>query len=131
MAMRESGEMYLETIYVLSQELSSVRAIDVGERMGFSKPSVSRAMGLLKKNGLVVVDERGGIRLTDVGEARAKSIYERHVVLSHLFVNLGVSENTATADACRIEHYMSDETFEAIKAHVRQYGSEAAGNIHT
>ncbi|MDO4796472.1 MAG: metal-dependent transcriptional regulator [Coriobacteriales bacterium] len=123
MAMHESGEMYLETIYVLSQESPDVRAIDVGRRMGFSKPSVSRALGLLKRDGYVVVDEHGGLRLTKAGEECAKRIYERHVVLTELFQNLGVSAETAADDACRIEHYMSDETFNAIKAHVRQYGS--------
>lgn len=123
MAMHESGEMYLETIYVLSHELPGVRAIDVAERMGYSKPSVSRAMGLLKRDGLVTVDEHGHIALTESGEERAKRIYERHVVLSRLFINLGVSEKTATEDACRIEHYISDETFDAIKAHMREHGS--------
>lgn len=123
MAMHESGEMYLETIYVLSQELEGVRAIDVGERLGYSKPSVSRAMGLLKKDGLVSVGERGYLHLTEAGERQAKRIYERHVVFTKLFTNLGVSEQTAVEDACRIEHYISDETFEAIKAHMREHGS--------
>lgn len=122
MAMHESGEMYLETIYILSQELPGVRAIDVGERMGYSKPSVSRALGLLKKDGLVTTDARGHITLTEAGENRARHIYERHVVLTKLFVGLGVSEKTATEDACRIEHYISDETFNAIKEHMRDHG---------
>ena len=123
MALQESGEMYLETIYVLSQNSSHVRAIDVGEYMNFSKPSVSRAIGLLKKDGLVIVDDLGGLKLTEAGEKRARSIYERHTVLSKLFIGLGVDEETAVNDACRIEQYMSDKTFEAIKAHMTEFGS--------
>ena len=123
MALQESGEMYLETIYVLSQNSSHVRATDVGEYMNFSKPSVSRAIGLLKKDGLVIVDDLGGLKLTEAGEKRAKSIYERHTVLSKLFIGLGVDEETAVNDACRIEHYISDKTFEAIKAHMTEFGS--------
>lgn len=122
MTIRESGEMYLETIYILSQESSSVRGIDVGEYMGFSKPSVSRAIGLLKKDGLVIIDGQGFIKLTEAGEAAARRIYERHTLLSLLFTNLGVNEKTAAEDACRIEHYLSDETFAAIKKHVEDYG---------
>jgi len=122
MAMLESGEMYLETIYILSQKSSSVRAIDVGEQMGFSKPSVSRAIGLLKKEGFVETDDLGYLKLTQKGEEKAKSIYDRHTVLTKLLINLGVSEETAANDACRIEHYISDETFNAIKAHMKKYG---------
>ena len=122
MAMLESGEMYLETIYILSQKSSSVRGIDVGEYMGFSKPSVSRAIGILKKEGLVFTDDLGYIKLTEAGEKKARSIYERHTVLTKLFINLGVDEETAANDACRIEHYMSNKTFDAIKAHVEKYG---------
>ena len=122
MPMLESGEMYLETIYVLSRKSSAVRGIDVGEYMGFSKPSVSRAVGLLKKEGLAVTDETGYIRLTPEGEAKAKKIYERHNVLAKLFIGLGVDEETAVNDACRIEHYISDKTFEAIKAHMEEHG---------
>ena len=124
MAMLESGEMYLETIYVLSQKSGTVRGIDVADEMGFSKPSVSRAMGILKRDGLIFIDEAGGIRLTEAGEEKAKHIYERHTVLTKLFIALGVEEETATNDACRIEHYMSDETFGAIKAHMAKYGHE-------
>lgn len=120
MAMLESGEMYLETIYILSQKSSSVRGIDVGEYMGFSKPSVSRAIGLLKNEGLVFIDDLGFIKLTEEGETKAKSIYERHKVLTKLFIDLGINEKTAENDACRIEHYLSDETFEAIKAHIEK-----------
>lgn len=122
MNIRESGEMYLETIYILSRESSTVRGIDVGEYMGFSKPSVSRAIGLLKKDGLVITDEQGYIKLTEDGEKRAERIYERHLLLSGLLRNLGVDEKTAEEDACRIEHYLSDKTFDAIKKHAEKYG---------
>ena len=123
MAIQESGEMYLETIYVLSQRLNTVRGIDIGEHLGFSKPSVSRALGLLKDEGLIKKDSDSGVELTKAGEILAKRIYERHTVLSQLFINLGVDEKTATEDACRIEHYISDTTFDAIKAHMKKYGS--------
>ncbi len=123
MAMQESGEMYLETIYVLSLESSSVRSIDVAEHLGYSKPSVSRAVGLLKKDGLLLMDEMGFLKLTPAGEEKAKHIYERHTVLSRLLMNLGVDEQTATEDACRIEHYISDKSFDAIKAHMNKYGT--------
>ena len=123
MTLRESGEMYLETVYILSQKSSTVRGVDVGEYMGFSKPSVSRAIGLLKKEGYVVTDADGYIKLTEAGEKRAEVIYERHMLLSRLLMNLGVDEKTATEDACRIEHYISEKTFDAIKAHVRKYGN--------
>ena len=124
MALLESGEMYLETIYVLSQQSPSVRSIDVAEHLGYSKPSVSRAVGLLKKDGLLLMDEMGYLKLTAEGEERAKHIYERHTVLSMLLMRLGVDEETATEDACRIEHYISDKTFDAIKAHMRKYGTK-------
>lgn len=121
MALQESGEMYLETIYVLSQKSSEVRAIDVGEYMGFSKPSVSRALGLLREEGLVKNDADGFLKLTKAGEIHAKRIYERHTVLTKLFIDLGVDEKIATEDACRIEHYISDETFDAIKEHIKRF----------
>lgn len=124
MAMQESGEMYLETIYVLSLQSRSVRSIDVAEHLGYSKPSVSRAVGLLKKDGLLLMDEFGYLKLTEAGEEKARRIYERHTVLSSLLIRLGVDEETATEDACRIEHYISDRSFEAIKAHLRKYGAE-------
>ena len=122
MTMRESGEMYLETIYILSQKSPAVRGIDVGAYMGFSKPSVSRAIGLLKRSGLVVTDEQGAIKLTKTGESKARRIFERHTLLSRLFMDLGVDEKTAAEDACRVEHYLSDTTFDAIKKHVEKYG---------
>lgn len=123
MALQESGQMYLETIYVLSQKSDAVRAIDVGEYMGYSKPSVSRGLSLLKEEGLIKKDADGFLKLTEAGQILAKRIYERHTVLSSLFIKLGVDEKTATEDACRIEHYISDTTFEAIKEHMRKYGS--------
>ena len=123
MALLESGEMYLETILILSHQKSGVRAIDVGEYMGFSKPSVSRAMGLLKSGGYVVVDENGFITLTDVGLEVAERIYERHTLLAALLTRLGVDQKTAVEDACKIEHYISSTSFDAIKRHVEQYGS--------
>ena len=119
--MQESGEMYLETIYILSEKQSVVRAVDVGNKMGFSKPSVSRAIGILKDGGFIDIDKNGGLTLTKVGRETAKSIYERHVILSECLVSLGVSPETAMEDACRIEHYISEETFNAIKKHMEEY----------
>lgn len=124
--MQESGEMYLETIYVLSKENPNVRAIDVGNHMGFSKPSVSRAVGHLKEEDLVTVDESGCLKLTRKGSAKAKKIYERHVILTDLLIGIGVDEQTASEDACRVEHYISDKTFNAIKAHVQQHRNNEA-----
>ena len=121
LAILESGEMYLETLYRLSLRSNAVRAIDLGEEMGFSKPSVSRAVGILKKDGLMETNEDGFLVLTEAGRARAEKIYERHTVLTKLFVSLGVDEKTAAEDACRIEHYLSDTTFEALKAHAKKY----------
>lgn len=118
MDIHESGEMYLETIYVLSQRMSNVRSIDVAAEMGYSKPSVSRGLGILKKRGLATTDPAGNISLTEEGLAQAKKIYERHTVLTAIFMELGVDEKTATDDACRIEHYISDTTFKAIKDHL-------------
>ncbi len=122
MALQESGEMYLEAIYVLSQESSAVRGIDIGDYLGYSKPSVSRALGLLRDEGLVKKDDDGFVKLTEAGAILAKRIYERHTVLTQMFINLGVDEETASEDACRVEHYISDKTFDAIKAHMKQYG---------
>ncbi len=126
MSLQESGEMYLETIYVLSKESSTVLAIDIGNHLGYSKPSVSRALGLLKENGYIEKSDVGGIKLTKKGEKIAKTIYERHNVLSTLFMNLGVDKKTAIEDACRIEHYISDKTFKAIKAHMAKYSKQDA-----
>lgn len=118
MRLQESGEMYLESIYVLSQKSGYVRSIDVSEYMGYSKPSVSRAVSLLKNGGYITMDEDNYIHLTDTGMEIARKIYERHTVLSEMLMRIGVSEATASEDACRIEHAISDETFAAIKAHV-------------
>ena len=117
MALLESGEMYLETIYILLKENHLVRAIDVGEYMGFSKPSVSRAMGLLKDAGYITTDGSGYNSHTESGRHIAEKIYERHTLLSEIFVSLGVDEKTASEDACKIEHVISDTTFCALKNH--------------
>ena len=121
MSIQESGEMYLESIYVLLQKGEPVHAIDIGKFMGYSKPSVSRAMGLLKKDGYIEVDEESHITLTQSGLAVAKKIYERHTLLTGLLVQLGVDKETAAEDACRIEHAISDKSFDAIKAHLETY----------
>ena len=121
MSIQESGEMYLETIYILSKKNRFVRSIDVGEYMGYSKPSVSRAVGLLKNGGYITVDKEGYISLTDVGTEVAEKMYERHKLLTDLLIKLGVDEETATEDACRIEHHISDKSFEAIKKHINQF----------
>ena len=118
MALHESAEMYLETIYVLSQDLPNVRSIDIAEHMSYSKPSISRAVGLLKQGGYITVDCDGFITLTDSGLAVAKKIFERHTVVSQLLIRLGVSEETAVEDACKIEHVISDETFLAVKKYM-------------
>ncbi len=122
MNLQESGEMYLETIYVLSQKYKDVRAIDVGEYMGYSKPSVSRAVGLLKSGGYLVSDELGHLSLTEAGIEVASKIYERHTLLTSYLMLLGVSSGTAAEDACKMEHIISDESFNAIKKHVAEMG---------
>ena len=122
MVLLESGEMYLETILILSRKLPQVRSIDVADEMGYSKPAVSRAMGILKNNGYIEIDRGGAISLTDSGRQLAESIYDRHQVLTKALQFLGVDEKTAAVDACRIEHYISEETFAAIKEHVKQFG---------
>jgi Mn-dependent DtxR family transcriptional regulator len=118
MHLQESGEMYLETIYTLTRERASVRSIDVCEHMGFSKPSVSRAIGLLKSGGFVQVDAKGYLTLTAQGEEVAKRTFDRHRLLKEVFVRLGVDEAVADADACKIEHHISDQTMEALKKHL-------------
>lgn len=115
MSVHESGEMYLEAILVLSKKTGFVRSIDVSEYLGYSKPSVSRAMGILRNGGYIVVDKDGSITLTDSGREIAEKIYERHTLLSALLIRMGVSEETAAADACKMEHAISDESFQAIK----------------
>ena len=118
MRLQESGEMYLESIYVLSQKGGNVRSVDISEYMGYSKPSVSRAVSLLKNGGYIVMDKDNFISLTESGLEIAEKIYERHTVLTAMLVRMGVSEEIASEDACRMEHAISDETFEAIKAHI-------------
>ena len=107
--------MYLETILILSRQKSAVRSIDVSEYMGYSKPSVSRAVGLLRDGGYLNVDRNGHLFLTEIGQELAEKIYERHTYLTQFFLSIGVSEENAAADACKIEHIISDETFQAIK----------------
>ena len=118
MSIHESGEMYLEAILVLSQKNGFVRSIDVSEYLGYSKPSVSRAVGILKNGNYIVVDKDGSLSLTESGKEIAEKIFERHTVLSKMLLRLGVDEATAAEDACRIEHVISDTSFEAIKRHV-------------
>lgn len=118
MKLQESGEMYLETIYILSREMSQVRSIDVCAHLGYSKPSVSRAVKLLREEGYINVAGDGTITLTDTGKDIAGTIYERHTVFTSMLVNLGVSRETAEQDACRMEHAVSDESFQAIKKHL-------------
>ena len=115
MGVHESGEMYLEAIYVLYEKTGFVRSIDVSEYLGYSKPSVSRAMGILKKGEYIHVDADGGLALTEKGLDVAKKIYARHTLLTNLLVRIGVSQETAAADACKLEHAISDESFEALQ----------------
>lgn len=118
MRLQESGEMYLETIFILSGQKPMVRSIDVGDYMGYSKPSVSRAIGLLKAGGFVTMEEDGALHLTDSGYEIASKIYERHTILTQMLIRLGVNPKTAADDACKMEHDISDESFDAIKRHV-------------
>jgi len=119
MRIQESGEMYLETIHVLLKQRAHVRSVDVAEHMGYSKPSISRAMGLLKAGGFIEIAPDGTIALTKTGLAVAEKIYERHTLLSRLLIHLGVSPETAAEDACKLEHAISEESFEAIKKHIQ------------
>ena len=121
MHIQESGEMYLETIHILQKKNGHVRSIDISEYMGYSKPSISRAVGLLKNGGYIDVDHDGYITLTETGLSVAHKIYERHTVLTRLLTTLGVSPEVAAEDACKLEHAISDETFEAIKRHISQF----------
>ena len=120
MPLQESGEMYLETIYILSRDNANVHSIDVGEYMGYSKPSVSRAVGLLKSGGYLTMAADGVLKLTEAGLELAEKIYERHTILTAMLVALGVDEETAAEDACRLEHAISDQSFEAIKRHMQE-----------
>ncbi len=118
MHLQESGQMYLETIYVLTSKSNSVRSVDVCEHMGFSKPSVSRAVGLLKEGGYITVDNDGFLHLTEIGKELAEKIYERHTILSRFLISIGVDEKTAAEDACKMEHDISDISLAAIKCHI-------------
>ena len=121
MALHESAEMYLETIYTLSQEKPHVRSIDVAEALGYSRPSISRAVGLLKKDGYLSTDEDGFLVLTEAGKTVAEKIYERHTILTAALAALGVDGETAAEDACKIEHVISDKSLAAIRKHMKQY----------
>lgn len=122
MALQESGEMYLETIYVLGKANAHVRSVDISEHMGYSKPSVSRAVHLLEENGYIEMDADGFITLTASGKEVAEKIFERHTVISGMLIRLGVDPETAADDACKMEHAISDVSFEAIKRHMSQMG---------
>ncbi|MBP3684026.1 MAG: metal-dependent transcriptional regulator [Oscillospiraceae bacterium] len=121
MSLHESAEMYLETIYSLSKVNSTVRSIDVAEALGYSRPSVSRAVGLLKNDGYLTMDKDGFLALTEKGTETAEKIYERHTILTAALMALGVDKETAAEDACKIEHDISDRSFEAIKKHMKTY----------
>lgn len=125
MSLHESAEMYLETIYTLSLKQTNVRSVDVAEALNYSRPSVSRAVGLLKKDGYLRMDDDGFLRLTELGSNTAEKIYERHMILTAALKALGVDEESAAEDACRIEHVISDKSLAAIKAHMKQYGKAA------
>ena len=120
MSVHESGEMYLEAIHVLSKANGFVRSIDVSEYLGYSKPSVSRAVGILRSGGYITVDKDGGLSLTRSGLEIAEKIYARHTLLTKLLIHIGVSEETAAEDACKLEHAISDESFEALKKFVAE-----------
>lgn len=121
MPLQESGEMYLESIYVLQKHKGNVRSIDISEYMGYSKPSVSRAVGLLKDGGYITVEKDGVLKLTQEGLDIAEKIYERHTIITNLLISLGVDRETATLDACRMEHVISEKTFNAIKKNFKEF----------
>ncbi len=121
MSLKESGEMYLETIYILQKKNSHVRSVDVAEHMNYTRASVSRGVSLLKRQGLIEVDAGGHITLTAEGREAAEKIMDRHEVLTGILIKLGIDEETAAEDACRIEHVISDKTFFGIKAHFEKY----------
>ena len=123
MRLHESAEMYLETIYTLSLSKAGVRSIDVAEALGYSRPSISRAVGLLKEDGYLIVDEVGCLELTGKGLDVAKKVFERHTILTAALMALGVDREAASEDACRIEHVISDRSLDAIKAHLEKYGN--------
>lgn len=118
--LQESGEMYLEAILVLTKEKNAVRSLDVAEYRNYSKPSVSRAVKLLKDGGYITMDKDGYLLLTDIGREVAEKIYDRHRVLTDFLTSLGVDGDTASQDACKMEHVISDTTLEAIKTHLEK-----------
>lgn len=120
MQLQESGEMYLETIYILSGKLEHVRSIDISTHMGYSKPSVSRAISVLRSGGYIILDAENHIFLTESGQKIGEKIYMRHTLLTEALRQLGVAEEIASQDACRVEHAISDETFEAIRRHLNR-----------
>lgn len=122
MKIQESAENYLETILMVKNEKGAVRSIDIARAMSFTKPSVSRAMSLFRQNGYITMDKEGWIELTDAGREIAERIYERHSVLSKWLETIGVSPEVAAQDACRIEHALSEETFEKIRGHIEKAG---------
>ena len=124
MRLQESGEMYLEAILVLYRQNGHVRSVDISEYLGYSKPSVSRAVGLLKNGGYILMENDGSITLTETGREIAEKIYERHTVLSAMLMRLGVSRDVAAADACKLEHAISDESFRAIKRHLEAFSDK-------
>lgn len=122
--MQESGENYLETILLLEEKKGNVRSIDVATELGFSKPSISRAMGILRQSGLLVIDEGGRLLLTEAGRQKAEAVYERHrVIRRFMMLSLSLPTEIADRDACRIEHVISEETFAAIKRYVTENSS--------
>ncbi|MBE6976816.1 MAG: metal-dependent transcriptional regulator [Ruminococcaceae bacterium] len=127
MALQESGEMYLETILILSRQKGAVRSVDISEYMGYSKPSVSRAVGLLKSGNYITIQDDGYIYLTPEGRQIAEDILNRHTLLTEMLVKIGVSRETASADACKMEHILSEETFEAIK-NILKYSTQKNHN---
>ena len=124
MALQESGEMYLETILILSRQKGAVRSVDISEYMGYSKPSVSRAVGLLKSGNYITIQDDGYIYLTPEGRQIAEDILNRHTLLTEMLVKIGVSRETASADACKMEHILSEETFEAIKKYIKIFNAK-------
>lgn len=122
MSLKESGEMYLESIYVLCKSKTEVRSVDIAQQMNFSRPSVSRGVGLLKKQGFIEVDEHGFITLTKEGTKTAEKIFERHTLISKMLLAIGVDKETAAEDACRIEHVISEKTFDCLKAYLGKHG---------
>lgn len=124
MKLQESAEMYLETIYTLSLSKQAVRSVDVAEALGYSRPSISRAVGLLKNDGYLAVSDDGFLELTEKGSAVAQKVFERHTILTSALMALGVARESAAEDACRIEHVISDQSLEAIKAHLEKYAQK-------